>query len=85
MVLEAIERGFVAFSNKKVEVAPVIHLGPFDETGKQLDDACIKSGFVKGSPETNKYFVIKVASGGFSANLDHGLPTGDGVMVVFSK
>jgi ornithine cyclodeaminase/alanine dehydrogenase-like protein (mu-crystallin family) len=85
MVLEAIERGFVAFSSKKVEVAPAIHLGPFDETGKQLDAACVKSGFIKGSPETNKYFVIKVASGGFKANLDHGLPTGDGVMVVFSK
>jgi hypothetical protein len=34
MVLEAIERGFVAFSSKKVHVAPAIILGPFDETGK---------------------------------------------------
>jgi len=28
---------------------------------------------------------VKIATGGFSANLAQGLPTGNGVMVVFSK
>ena len=50
---------------KQVQLAPVVHLSPFDRSGQQFDDACIKAGSIVGED----YFVVKIASGGFSSNL----------------
>ena len=57
-------------------VAPVQHLD-FGNPG----DYCVKSGFIKDGAS----FVVKVAGGGFHNNTAKGLPTGEGVMLVFNQ
>jgi ornithine cyclodeaminase len=75
-VVDAIERGFVAYSEGRAVVPPVGELVFFDPPG----DVHIKYGYIKN----DDYFVIKVASG-FYDNVKLGLPPADGLMLVFSQ
>ena len=71
-----IEAGFVAYSNGQVIVPPVGELTFEDPPG----DTHIKYGYIKG----DESFVIKIASG-FYENAKFNLPTGSGLMLVFSQ
>ncbi len=71
-----IEEGFVAYSQGKVVVPPVGELVMTDPPG----EAHIKYGYITG----DNYFVIKVATG-FYENVKLGIPTGTGLMLVFSQ
>jgi ornithine cyclodeaminase len=71
-----IEAGFVAYSEGKVVVPPVGEL-LFDEPP---GDTHIKYGYIRG----DGVFVIKIASG-FYGNAALGLPSGSGLMLVFSQ
>ncbi len=73
-LLPKLEAGFKAYSEGKAIVPPV---------GEMLLDkgeVHIKYGFIKGDP----YYVIKVASG-FYGNPVMGLPSGNGMMLLFSQ
>ena len=72
----AIEAGFIAYSNGEVVVPPVGELTFVDPPG----DTHIKYGYIKGDDT----FVIKIASG-FYQNAQLNLPTGSGLMLVFSQ
>jgi ornithine cyclodeaminase len=73
-VLPLIEAGLVAYSEGRAVVPPVGEL-ILDE-----GEAHIKYGFIRGEP----WYVIKIASG-FYGNPERGLPSGDGVMLLFSQ
>jgi ornithine cyclodeaminase len=75
-LIEEIARGFISYSQGRVVVPPVGHLGFTDPQG----DVHLKYGYVRGGD----VFVIKVATG-FPGNSAHGLPTGDGCMLVFDS
>lgn len=75
-LIEEIAGGFIAYSDGRVVVPPVGHLGFTDPRG----DVHLKYGYVRGGD----VFVIKVAAG-FPGNSAHGLPTGDGCMLVFDS
>ena len=73
-LLPAIEEGFVAYSGGRATIPPV---------GEMLLDkgeVHIKYGYISDEP----YYVIKIASG-FSGNPNLGLPTGNGLMLLFSQ
>lgn len=74
-VTDLIEQGFVAYSEGRVVVPPIGEM-VFDDAG----EAHIKYGFIRG----DDYFVIKVATG-FYENYKLGLPTGSGLMLLFSQ
>ena len=74
--LPLIEAGFAAYSRGEVVVPPVGELVFEDPPG----DVHIKYGYVKG----DDHYVIKIASG-FVDNPKRGLPSGDGLMLVFSQ
>ncbi len=74
--LPLIEQGFVAYSRGEVVVPPVGELVFKDPPG----DVHIKYGYIKG----DEVYVIKIASG-FYDNPKLGLPSGDGMMLVFSQ
>jgi ornithine cyclodeaminase len=74
--LPLIEAGFVAYSRGEVVVPPVGELVFDDPPG----DVHIKYGYIKG----DGFYVIKIASG-FYDNPKLGLPSGDGLMLVFSQ
>ena len=85
-LIDEIQRGFINYSNKVVYVAPVIHLGSTDKNGDipQMigsGDVCLKSGYIV----KDKYYVIKIAGGGFK-NPENGrnFPN-SGTMLVFSQ
>ena len=73
-VLPLIEAGFVAYSEGRAVVPPVGEL-ILDE-----GETHIKYGFIRGEP----WYVIKIASG-FYKNPARGLPSGDGMMLLFSQ
>jgi len=73
-LLPSIEEGFRAYSEGKVVVPPV------GEMLLQKGEVHIKYGYVKD----NDFYVIKVASG-FYANPDLGLPSSNGLMLLFSQ
>ena len=75
-LLPAIEEAFVAYSAGRAVVPPVGELLIPD----QQADVHIKYGYIAGDP----YYVIKVASG-FYANPGRGLPSSNGLMLVFSR
>jgi ornithine cyclodeaminase len=75
-ILQAIEQGFVAYSRGETVVPPVASLH-FDHPP---GDCHIKYGYAK----EGKYYVIKIASG-FYDNSKIGLPTGNGLMLLFNK
>lgn len=74
--LPLIEDGFVAYSHGRVVVPPVGELVFDDPPG----DVHIKYGYIKGG----EVYVIKIASG-FTDNPRRGLPSGDGLMLVFDQ
>lgn len=74
--LPLIEAGFVAYSRGRVVVPPVGELVFDDPPG----DVHIKYGYIKGGD----VYVIKIASG-FVHNPRLGLPSGDGLMLVFDQ
>jgi len=74
--LPLIEEGFVAYSNGRAVVPPVGELVFDDPPG----DVHIKYGYIKGGG----VYVIKIASG-FADNPKRGLPSGDGLMLVFDR
>lgn len=73
-VLPLIEAGFVAYSEGRAVVPPVGEL-ILDE-----GETHIKYGFIRGEP----WYVIKIASG-FYKNPEKGLPSGDGLMLLFGQ
>jgi ornithine cyclodeaminase len=73
-VLPLIEAGFVAYSEGRAVVPPV------GELILDKGEVHIKYGFIRGEP----WYVIKIASG-FYRNPEHGLPSGDGMMLLFSQ
>ena len=75
-VTALIEEGFVAYSQGRVVVPPVGELVMTDPPG----EAHIKYGYITD----DDYFVIKVATG-FYENVKLGLPTGSGLILVFSQ
>jgi ornithine cyclodeaminase len=74
--LPLIEAGFVAYSRGRSVVPPVGELVFEDPPG----DVHIKYGYIKGGD----VYVIKIASG-FADNPKRGLPSGDGLMLVFDQ
>jgi ornithine cyclodeaminase len=74
--LPLIEEGFVAYSRGLAVVPPVGELVFEDPPG----DVHIKYGYIKGGD----VYVVKIASG-FYDNPRRGLPTGDGLMLVFDR
>lgn len=75
-ILEAIEQGFIAYSQGETIVPPVASLH-FEHP---LGDCHIKYGYAK----KGKYYVVKIASG-FYDNPKIGLPAGNGLMLLFNK
>ncbi len=75
-MIQAIEDGFVLYSEDKVVVPPVGFLNFKDPPG----DVHIKYGYVKD----DDVYVLKVASG-FYENEKLGVPFADGVILVFSQ
>jgi len=75
-VLKIIEEGFVAYSDGRVVVPPVGELVFDDPPG----EAHIKYGYIKN----DDFYVIKIASG-FYHNPRIGLPSSQGMMLVFSQ
>jgi len=69
-----IEEGFVLYSQRKVTVPPVGHLG------FPRGDVHIKYGYI----ENDDYYVIKIASG-FYDNPKIGIPSSNGTMLVFNQ
>ncbi len=75
-MIQAIEDGFVLYSENKVVVPPVGFLH-FDQPP---GDVHIKYGYVKN----DDVYVLKIASG-FYDNAKLGVPVADGVILVFSQ
>jgi ornithine cyclodeaminase len=75
-LIEELERGFVLYSDGKVNVPPVGFLNFDDPPG----DVHIKYGYVLN----DDYYVLKMASG-FYDNPTLGLPASDGLILVFSQ
>jgi len=74
--LPLIEEGFVAYSRGRAVVPPVGELVFDDPPG----DVHIKYGYIRGGD----VYVVKIASG-FYDNPKRGLPSGDGLMLVFDQ
>lgn len=75
-ILEAIEQGFIAYSRGEAVIPPVGSLHFDSPPG----DCHIKYGYAK----SGKYYVVKIASG-FYDNPKHGLPSNNGLMLLFDK
>lgn len=75
-VMAAMEQGFVAYSAGKAVVPPVGEL-LFE---KPPGEVHIKYGYIQGG----EHFVIKVASG-FADNPSLGLPSNNGLMMLFKR
>jgi ornithine cyclodeaminase len=75
-LIPAMEAGFIAYSRNRAVVPPVGELLLEDPPG----EVHIKYGYLVG----DAYYVIKVASG-FYENPSLGLPSGDGLMLVFRQ
>ena len=73
-LLASIEDGFRAYSDGRVVVPPV------GEMLMQKGEVHIKYGYVKGEDS----YVVKIASG-FYGNPDLGLPSSNGLMLLFSQ
>lgn len=75
-VIDAMQKGFIDYSNGKCIVPPVGELLIEENNG----EAHIKYGYIKGGD----YYVVKIASG-FYNNHQLGLPSSQGVMLVFNQ
>src|SRR5271156_1022248 len=76
LILEELEKGLILYSEKQVEIAPVGFLRFKNPPG----DVHIKSGYISG----DDLYVIKIASG-FYENHKLGLPSSNGLMMLFSQ
>ena len=74
--IEEIEEGFLAYSAGKAVIPPVGEMLFENPPG----DVHIKYGYIKNGD----FYVIKIASG-FYENVKHGLPSTNGMMLVFSQ
>jgi ornithine cyclodeaminase len=74
--LPLIEEGFVAYSEGRVVVPPIGEL-IFDRPPGEVH---IKYGYIRG----DDHYVVKIASG-FGDNPKLGLPSGNGLMLLFSQ
>jgi ornithine cyclodeaminase len=74
-ILDAVRRAFVAHAEGGTIVPPPIHLLFPEADG----DAHVKAGMLRGGAT----FTVKLATG-FPRNVDRGLPTGGGLLVVAS-
>ena len=79
-LLDEIAEGFVAYSAGRVVVPPVGHLSLSDAQSKLHGDVHIKYGYIEG----DDVYVIKIAAG-VEENAARGLPSGDGLMLVFDR
>lgn len=75
-LLPEIEAGFVAYSEGRAEIPPVGELRFTNPPG----DVHIKYGYLRD----DEFYVIKIASG-FYQNPARGLPSGNGMMLLFSQ
>jgi ornithine cyclodeaminase len=75
-LIRAMEEGFVAYSRGEVVVPPVGHL----EFENPPGDCHIKYGYIRGDDA----FTVKIATG-FYLNPERGLPSSNGVILVFSS
>jgi ornithine cyclodeaminase len=75
-LIPLIEQGFIEYSSGNAVVPPVGELIFEDPPG----DTHIKYGYIKHQP----YYVIKIASG-FYENAKLGIPSGQGLMLLFSQ
>lgn len=75
-VLEAIEKGFILYSQGETVIPPIGSLHFEYPPG----DCHIKYGYSK----KGKYYVVKIASG-FYENSKHGLPSNNGLIILFDK
>jgi ornithine cyclodeaminase len=75
-VVTEMEKGFIQYSNGKTVVPPVGEL-LFDNP---KGDAHIKYGYIKD----DDFYVIKIASG-FYENSKLGIPSSQGLMLVFNQ
>jgi len=75
-VVAAMEKAFAAYSRGEAVIPPVGHIDFADPPG----EGHIKYGYLRGG-ET---FTVKIATG-FYENSKRGLPSGDGVILVFSS
>ena len=75
-VVGLMEEGFVAYSEGKAVIPPVGELIFDDPPG----ETHIKYGYIRGGD----HYVIKIASG-FYGNTKQGLPSGHGLMLLFSQ
>jgi ornithine cyclodeaminase len=75
-VVTEIEAGFVAYSQGRCVIPPVGEL-IFDDPPGEVH---LKYGYIRG----DEYYVVKIASG-FYDNPRLGLPSGDGVMLLFRQ
>jgi ornithine cyclodeaminase len=75
-LLPEIEAGFVAYSERRAEVPPVGALRFTNPPG----DVHIKYGYL----HDDEFYVIKIASG-FYENPSRGLPSGNGLMLLFNQ
>src|ERR671933_864224 len=79
-LLDEIADGFIAYSAGRVVVPPVGHLPLSDPRGDVHGDVHIKYGYIQG----DDVYVIKIAAG-VEENAARGLPSGDGLMLVFDR
>lgn len=75
-VVEAIEKGFIAYSKKQAVVPPVGEL----LFNKPPGEAHIKYGYIRGED----FYCIKIASG-FYGNANLGISSSQGMMLLFSQ
>ena len=75
-VIAAMKEGFIQYSNGNTVVPPVGELLFDNPPG----DVHIKYGYIKG----DDFYVIKIASG-FYDNLKLGIPSGQGLMLLFNQ
>jgi ornithine cyclodeaminase len=75
-VISAMEEGFIQYSNGNSVVPPVGELLFNNPPG----DVHIKYGYIKD----DDYYVIKIASG-FYENSKLGIPSGQGLMLLFNQ
>lgn len=77
-LIDAIQKGFVALKDGEFFACPIQTMGlppfPFVDVEGYASQTCVKSGYFKGG----KYYVIKVASGGYPHE-------NSGLMQVFSQ
>ena len=77
--ISAMEQAFAAYSTGKAQLPGVIHLDiPESDISRKRGEIHIKAGYLHGGP----YYAVKIVSG-FPGNSRLGLPSNDGMIVVF--